>query len=293
MMDLDAIELYCNFDFELEIKEKYGDMILDIFNNMCPGNYYSNNMDENMMIIIALYDISKKEYENAIEILEEAIKRNSVKAMCTLGILYNILNDKDKSIYYFKLGYEHGHLLSTTNLAYEYLCQGDFDLFFKYNKIGLDCNDENALINEGIYLWNVVKNYNKATLVFNKLINTNYRACFEYAKLVGNSEQKKELLIKAIKLKPKKTYIDMLKKITNNFERYELYKKHDIKTHTFQNYDNFEFNIKFNISNFSRCPACFKLGSEKIELFTLKCKHSFCSNCIKKYCTKYCCICYL
>jgi tetratricopeptide (TPR) repeat protein len=297
-MNLENIELYCNFDFEPDIKKKYENIILDIFNNMCPGNYYSNNMDDDMMIIIALYDISKKDYETAIDMLLEAINRNSkasLRASCTLGILYNILNNKEQSIEYFKFGAEKGHILSATNLAFEYLCQGEFDLFIKYNKIGLYCNDENALINEGIYLWNVVKNYNKATYIFNKMIDTNYRACYEYAKLVGNIKQKIELLIKAIKLKPKKSYIDMLKKITNDFERYELYKKHDIKTHTFKNYDNFEFNIKFNISNFSRCPACikYKPNSDKIELFTLKCNHSFCSNCIKKYCQKNCCLCYV
>ncbi len=40
-----------------------------------------------------------------------------------------------------------------------------------------------------------------------------------------NIEYKKQLLIKAIKLKPKKIYIDMLKKITDDFERNELYIK--------------------------------------------------------------------
>ncbi len=294
-MNLEEIELHCNFDFEPEIKHKYGDMILDIFNNMCPDNYnnYNNyNMDPDIMIIIALYYISKKEYEKAIKLLLDAINFSNctnLRAICTLGILYNILNDKDKSIYYFKMSSDKGHVLSSTNLAYEYLSQGEFDLFFKYNLIGLDYNDDNALINQGIYLWNILKDYNKAIDIFKKLINNNYRACYEYAKLVGNIEQKKELLIKAIKLKPKKSYIDMLKKITNDFERYELYKNYNIKTQIFKNYDNIEFNIKFNISKFSRCPCCIK--SEKVELLTLKCNHSFCINCIKKYCNNKCCLC--
>lgn len=290
-MDLDAIELYCNFDFEPEIKKKYGNMIIDIFNNECTGKYYDNNMDADMMIIIALYDISKENYESAIEMLEEAIKREgtaSLRAICTLGILYNILNDKEKSINYFNIGAEKGHILSSTNLAYECLCQGEFDLFLKYNQIGLDNNDDNALINQGIYLWNVSKHYNKASDIFKKIINTNYRACYEYAKLVGNLDQKKELLLKAIQLKPKKIYIDMLKNITTNFERYEFYKKYNIKNDIFKNYDNVEFNCKFNLSKFSRCPACF--NSIK-QLFTLQCNHSFCSNCIKKYCNKKCCVC--
>ncbi len=297
---MDDIELYCNFDFEPEIKEKYSNIIIDIFNNNCPGKYYNNSMDADIMIIIALYDISKKDYESAIDMLLEAINRNSIaymRASCTLGILYNILNDKEQSIYYFKKGADDRHILSATNLAFEYLCQGEFDLFLKYNQIGLDNqteSTENALINQAIYFWNVLKKYNKAIDIFNKIINTNYRACYEYAKLVGNIEQKKELLIKAIKLKPKICYINMLKKITNNFERYELYKNYNIKTESFQNYDNFEFNIKFNISRFSRCPICinYKTTSNKIELFTLKCNHSFCENCIKKYCKKNCCLCY-
>jgi len=299
MMNLDDIELYCNFDFEPEIKKKYGNMIIDIFNNKCPGKYYDNNMDTDMMIIIALYDISKKDYENAIDMLLEAINRDSIastRASCTLGILYNILNNKEQSIYYFKKGADKGDILSSTNLAFEYLCQGEFDLFLKYNQIGLDNqtegSDENELINQAIYFWNVLKNYDKAINNFNKIINTNYRACYEYAKLVGNIEQKKELLIKAIKLKPKICYINMLKKITNNFERYELYKNYNIKTDSFQNYDNFEFNIKFNMSRFSRCPICIKTNSDKIELFTLKCDHSFCGNCIKKYCKNNCYLCY-
>ncbi len=300
MMDLDAIELYCNFDFEPEIKEKYSDMIIDVFNNMCPGAYYNNNIDTNMMIIIALYDITKKDYKNAIDILEEAIQRSKTnspeyfRTYCTLGILYNILDDKDKSIHCFKIGADEGHLQSSTNLAYEYLCQGEFDLFFIYNQIGLEHNDDNALINRGIYLWTVVKDYNGASEILKYLINNNnYRACYEYAKLVGNINQKIEYLLKAIKLKPKRTYIDMLKKFTNEFERYELYKRHDIKTDIFKNYDNFEFNIKFNISKFSRCPSCYKDAqkSHKVELYTLKCNHSFCSNCIKKYCKNKCCLC--
>ena len=83
----------------------------------------------------------------------------------------------------------------------------------------------------------------------------------------------------------------MLKKITTNFERYEFYKKYNIKNETFKNYDNVEFNCKFNLSRFSKCPACLTNKSHKIELFTLNCNHSFCSNCIKKYCNKKCCLC--
>ena len=295
-MNIEDIELKCNFDFEPIIKHKYKNIIIDIFNNGCAGKYYNNTMDADIMIIIALYDIYNEEYESAIDMLLEAINRNSLRASCTLGILYNILDNKQKSIQYFKLGADDGHILSATNLAFEYLCQGEFDLFIKYNKIGLNDQikgpDENALINQGIYLWNVLKKHDESTNIFNKLIATNYRACFEYSKLINNLYIKKELLIKAIKLKPKQIYIDMLKKITCSFERYELYKNYNIKIDIFKNYDNFEFNIKFNMTRYNRCPACIDDKYDKIELFTLNCDHSFCSNCIKKYCNKKCVLCY-
>lgn len=302
-MNLEEIELHCNFDFEPIIKEKYSNIILDIFNNMCPDNYNISldyNMDADVKIIIALYYISKKDYNKAIDILFEAITHASLednddtnlRATCTLGILYNILNDKHKSIYYFEIGANKKHIHSCTNLAFEYLSQGEFDLFLKYNQIGLECNNDNALINQGIYLWNVIKDFDNSILIFNNLINNNnYRACFEYAKLIGDINQKIELLAKAIKLKPKKIYIETLKKYTDKFERNSIYLKYNIKTQQLKNYDNIEFNIKYNISKFSRCPICFNNGPEKIELLTLQCNHSFCINCLKKYCNNKCCLC--
>jgi hypothetical protein len=215
-MDLEEIELHYNLDFEKDVKKKYENIIIDIFNNMCPDNYYNiNNLNDNdidIIIIVALYYISKKEYNIATNILIN-INNNNInnRATCTLGILYNILDDKDKSIYYFKLGANNNHILSATNLAFEYLCQGEFNEFLLYNKIGLDKDDENAMINMGIYKWNVLKEYKSAEDIFNKLLESNnFRAYYEYAKLVNDVNQKKELLLKAIRLKPKKTYIEML-----------------------------------------------------------------------------------
>ena len=103
-MNLEEIELKCNFDFEPIIKKNYGNIILDIFNNSYAGKYYNNTIDTDIMIIIALYDIYNKDYDNAIDILIEAINKDgNLRASCTLGILYNILNNKKESIKYFKL----------------------------------------------------------------------------------------------------------------------------------------------------------------------------------------------
>ncbi len=300
-MDLEDIELYCNLDFDPDMKKKYENIIIDIFNNMCPDNYYTINNDNNnpdIMIIVALYNISKKEFTLAINILLVAfsIKINNnynYNISCTLGIILNILNNKEDSIKYFKLGADNNHILSATNLAYEYLCQGDRNLYFYYNNIGLINNDENALINKAIYLWNFKKDISSAEDIFNNLSN-NYRAYYEHAKLVSDINKKKELLMKAIQLKPKKSYIDMLKNITGDYERNLLYKNYNININKLINIDN-SITIRYlenDISRYSRCPICININYEKTELFKLKCNHSFCYNCIINYCQNKCSICY-
>jgi hypothetical protein len=288
-MDLEEIELVYNLDFEPEIKQNYKNIIIDIFNNKCPENYFHNS-NSDILIIVALYYISIKDYSNAISILLGVINNNvNYKACSTLGILYNILNDKINSLYYFKIGALNKHNLSTTNLAYEYLCQGDFDNFLLYNNFCLETNDENAMINLGIYEWNVLKNYNKAEEIFNKLLITNnYRAYYEYAKLVSDINKKKELLLRAIQLKPKICYIEMLIKLTGDNERYILYKKYNININKIKKID---VNIKNEHIIYNRCPIC--IVTEKKELFRLKCNHSFCNNCIIKYCKNKCCLCYV
>jgi hypothetical protein len=296
-MDLEDIELYCNLDFDPDMKKKYENIIIDIFNNfnnMCPDNNNQDNPD--IMVIVALYYISKKEFTTAINILLEAINNNyNYNISCTLGIILNILNKKEDSIKYFKLGADNNHILSATNLAYEYLCQGNRDLYFYYNNIGLINNDENAQINKAIYLWNFKKDIISAEEIFNNLSN-NYRAYYEHAKLISDINKKKELLMKAIQLKPKKPYIDMLISLTGDYERNLLYKKYNININKLINIDN-SITIRYlenDISRYSRCPTCYNniTSNIKTELFKLKCNHSLCNDCIIKYCKNNCCICY-
>jgi hypothetical protein len=284
--NIEEIEFDNNLDFKDEIKIKYNNIIIEIFNG---SNKYINTINTELQIILGLYYIKTKNYDKAYNILLFAHNIGDLDATCTLAIFYHTYrNNRQKAIEYFKYAADRGHTLAANNLAFEYLSIGEFDLFFKYNDIDNNMNNENALINHGIYLYNVLKDYDNSEECFN--IN-NYRAYFEYSKLVPNIEYKKQLLIKAIKLKPKKIYIDMLKKITDDFERNELYKKNNINTNIFKNYDNNQFNITNNLNRFNRCPICINNNNYKIELITLKCNHSFCNDCIKKYCKKKCCIC--
>ena len=136
-MDIEDIELYCNLDFETEIKNKYRNIIVDLFNNNCP-DYYINNEDLDIQILVGLYYFSKKDYDKSINILLGVHNKGNARATCSLGIIYNILDDKKTSINYFINASDRHHIQSSTNLAYEFLCQGQFDLFSFYNKIGLE-----------------------------------------------------------------------------------------------------------------------------------------------------------
>ncbi len=283
---IEEIEFENNLDFTKDNIKKYHNNIIDIFNN--------SNINNDMNIIFALYYLSINDYDKANDILLKLHNSGDLDATCTLAIFHHVYNnDKNKAMEYFKFASNKGHLLSSFNLAFEYLCDGEFELFLHYNDIENNMNNGYALINHAIYLWNIKKDYINSEKYFKIAFNNyyNYRAYFEYAKLIKNIDIKKELLIKAIKLKPKKIYIDMLKKITDDFERYELYKKNDINSKFIYNYDRFQFNIINNLSRFSRCPCCININDYKMELTTLKCNHSFCNDCIKKYCKKKCCIC--
>jgi hypothetical protein len=78
----------------------------------------------------------------------------------------------------------------------------------------------------------------------------------------------------------------MLIKITGDNERYILYKNNNININKINKIDtNNNYNIIYN-----KCPIC--IVNEKKELFKLKCNHSFCNNCIIKYCKNKCCLCY-
>jgi hypothetical protein len=293
---VEEIEFENNLDFKDEFINKYHNIIIDIFNKN-HQKYINNDIDHSghINIILALYYLSIYDYNKAHDILLMLHNIDNLDATCTLGIFYHTYkNDKKTAMEYFKNSADKGHLLSSLNLAFEYLCDGEFELFLKYNDIINNINDGFALINHAIYLWNIKKDYINSEKYFKIAFNNyyNYRAYFEYSKLVSNIELKRELLIKAIKRKPKKIYIDMLKKITNDFERLELYKNNDVNSKSVYKYEKFQFNIINNISRYSRCPCCINnINNYKIELITLKCNHSFCSNCIKKYCKKKCCIC--
>jgi len=90
----------------------------------------------------------------------------------------------------------------------------------------------------------------------------------------------------------------MLVLITGDYERCLLYKNNNININKFIKIDN-AATIKYlenDISRYSRCPACYINNitsnyNEKVELFKLKCNHSFCNNCIIKYCKNKCYLC--
>jgi hypothetical protein len=282
--NIPQIEFDFNLDFRPEIANIYEYIIIEIFNG---SDNYNNTTNSEIQTLLGIYYNMQNDHSKAFDYFYFAHLSGDLDATCTLAVFYYIYEkDKEKALLYFKHAADEGNILSSINLAYEYLLQGKIDLFLKYNQIGLDDNHEISLINQGLYYWIIIKDYNIANDLFNKAFKKNSsRAYFEYSKLINDIEIKKDYLLKAIKIKPKKIYIDCLKKLTNSFERYELYKKYNINTDIFINYDSDIINIK---NKYNKCPLCIN----KKDLFVLKCNHSFCNDCIKKYNNDKCCICF-
>jgi hypothetical protein len=277
------IEYINNYEFKSNIIDKYSHIIIDIFNKNI--NKYLNSDDDEIQIILSLFYFSIKEYKLGEDILVNLHNKNNYHATCCLGVYYkNILNDNDKSIFYLKIAANNNDIIAIMNLAYYYLTIRDFDNFDKYNKIGLEQDNEIYYYNMALFEW--FNDKNEAMIYFNKLFELkNYRGYYLYSTLIINIKEKIKYIMLAIQIKPKKIYIDYLKEYTNNFERYILYNKYNIDDKLVSMIEN------INIIDNLYCPIC--LDKKNYKLVKLKCNHSICFNCINLISkSNKCCLCY-
>jgi hypothetical protein len=266
------IEYINNYDFKPEIIDKYSDIIIDIFNKNI--NQYINNKDDDIQIILALYYFSINEYNLGEDILIKLHNKDNYNASCSLGVYYkSILNNNEKAIYYFMQAAEAKHIDALMNLAYYYLTNNNIDEFNKYNKLSNDYDHELYNINMALFNWFIDMKKNVAMTYFNKLFEMkSYRGYYLYATLTINIKDKIKYLMLAIFIKPKKIYIDCLKEYTSNFERYVLYNEYNIDVKLYSMIENIK--VIYNM-----CPLCLI----NTKLIQLKCFHSICITCIKKY----------
>ncbi len=275
MLTVEEIEFKYNLEYTNEIKNKYGDIIIKIFNH----ENIDNDTDPQIKIIKAHYYIGNNAPFKGEQLLLELVDQNNVDGIYNLALYYYINEEYDKTMEYLKKGTDLNHINSSINLAYLYYIYKDYENFHKYNKIGIDNNNSMALIYNALYIWHVKKDEKTAILILEQIHNC--EAYFTIAKLLNenNSLAHRYIIItnciNALKLKIKPVYINLLSEHTTTLQRYCLYKENNI---------NINLDI-IKIDNY--CPMCLKYKN----LIQLICKHSICMDCIKKTNFNKCLIC--
>ncbi len=284
---VDDIEYQYNLNFLPEIKNKYNDDIINIFNgDLSNYSIYETN-DPEINIILAIYYSNTDNRQRAYNIL---ININEYpRALCTLGVMYNQNNyTTDETLECFIKAYELGEKTAIYNLAYQYYLMNDINNFNKYNNM---LDDESKFINLALFELNMNHNYDKGLEYIKKAcVSNNYRAYYIYAydflkNNIGDEFYKNLFL--GFKIKPKKQYIEFFIKNTTPELRYLLCYKYDYPIEEMCKYDNLlsQDIIKFQIIKDKVCPVCLI----KTLNIKLKCNHSFCESCIINY--KKCILC--
>lgn len=277
MSTVEEIEFNYNLDYKEEIKHKYGDIIIKIFNN----EEVNIDNDPEIQIIKAQYYIANNVPFNAEKILLKLAEQNHLDGMYNLALYYYIENEYEQAMIYLKKGAQENHLKSIVNLAYMYYIDKDYDNFIKYNNIGLANNEPMAFIYIALYNWYILNNEAEAFKCLT--VHLNCHSYFTMAKLLNerNSLKNREMIIfnciMALQLKINKTYINLLNEHTTTLQRYILYTENNINTN---------FISKEIIIIDNHCPICLEYN----KLIKLICLHSICIKCIKKNITN-CSVC--
>ncbi len=162
MLTVEEIEFKYNLEYTNEIKNKYGDIIIKIFNH----ENIDNDTDPQIKIIKAHYYIGNNAPFKGEQLLLELVDQNNVDGIYNLALYYYINEEYDKTMEYLKKGTDLNHINSSINLAYLYYIYKDYENFHKYNKIGIDNNNSMALIYNALYIWHVKKDEKTAKQIF-------------------------------------------------------------------------------------------------------------------------------
>jgi hypothetical protein len=291
VINVEDIEYQYTLDFLPEIKNKYYNDIITIFNGDLETleHKYSNIKlnDPEINIILAIYYNCNKNIEHAINILN--INSDYPRSLCTLGVLYKQY-DESKTIECLEKAYNMGEQNAINNLAYQYYLINDIDNFNKYNNLLVD---DKKYINLALVELYVKNNYNIGLEYIIKACGYNsYRAYYIYAMdfLLKNgvNDEFYKTLFNGFKIKPVKKNIDYLIKNTTPEFRFILCYKYDYPVELFSKYDSSVSPdiIKCQIIKNKVCPVCLIKKEFNIKL---SCYHSFCESCFVEH--KKCILC--
>jgi hypothetical protein len=277
---VDDIEYNFNLVFLPEIRNKYNDEIIQIFNDDLSNYSVYEINDHEINIIVAIYYNCKGNLEKAINILLGI--NHYPRALCTLGVFYKKNND-DKSLECFINAANMGDINAVNNLAYQYYLSNNISMFHQYNNL---LDDEKKSINLALYELNINHNYTKGVEYIKKAFEYNsYRAYYIYAMDfiagdINNIDEFYKHLFIGIKLKPMIKYIQHFINTTSTELRFLLCHKFDYPIESFSKYDNSISNVSCRILKDKTCPVCL---SKKELNIKLSCNHLFCDLCLMKH----------
>ncbi len=285
-INIDEIEYKYNLEFISDVRNKYHNDIITIFNDDLSNYSMIEINDPEINIILAIYYNTKGNTERAINILIGV--GDYPRALCTLGILYKQSNN-DKSLECFKKAANMGDKNAINNLAFQYYLMRNIDMFEFYNNM---LEDDNKYINLALFELNINNNYNIALEYIIKACSKtsilNHRAYYIYANdflLNNNNNEYYKNLFLGFKIKPKKQHIETLIKNTIPEFRYLLCHKYDYPIELFGKYDESILNLNCQIIINKVCPVCLNKDTN----IKLKCMHTFCESCMIKH--KKCILC--
>ncbi len=285
MKSLIEIEYNAELDFSKATLEKYGDIIVDIFNEPDNIEKYINTDDNEIKIIIALYYLSNfnKKFDEkcGIDMLLDLHNKNITKASVNLGVYYKN-KDEELSKKYILSAVEQNDALGLSNLSYYYYTINNKELFLKYmNELyKIDPNYESYYINMALYKKYIEKNDKEYELYIHKgIISFNHIAYYIYSTIAPTIDMKIQYIINAIKIKITKKYIELLKKFTTlNQRTILLLTKTNYDKPLLIKLDDNIIDTNINIINTNnKCPICMN-NTDNI-LIKFSCYHSLCIKC--------------
>ena len=227
-----------------------------------------------------------------------AAQLGNIHAMKELGgYYYYVEKDFEMAKEYFLMGCKLGDAQSINNIgAYYCEIEKDFEKAKEYYLQAIELNYPMAMYNLGNYYYEIENDYEKAVEYYLMAIKLDFpfamcRLAKYYHNIEGNNEKAVEYYVMAIKL----NIIDAkeeIKTVTNELERYVIYKNNDIKYDEEITRDIHIYNNKLKLhKKIHDCPVCLV---DNIECIPINCfGHYICIHCYPKLYNESCVICRL
>ena len=299
------------FNLDIDIEQKYYDIILRIFNgnlndiNLNDGNiinyvglyyeYVKHNLDEAkkyylmaiengnaeaMNNLTYYYEDIEKDYDEAKKYYLMAVEKGCIISIDNLARYYqDIEKNYDKAKKYYLMAIENGNAEAMNNLARYYEdIEKNYDKAKKYYLMAIENGNAEAMNNLACYYEDIKKNYDEAKKYYLMAIDKGniesmYNLAHYYEEIEENYEEAKKYYLMAIK-----NDFDINKLNTNLsgnllLSLYHQYGEKYYKDIKCINIYKNKCNLNYKIEE---CPICVE---EDVKCIPLECSHFYCTKC--------------